>query len=190
MKCVKVPRRDLSQVKIPKAPGYDIVFEGDFALIPIIEDVKGLEVVECLPKKRDVTPRLNEIVNGISSFYIIGDIMVLSPKNELPRETLQKILDMYKVRSIYVKKRVSGELRVSELIHLAGEKRTTTTFSENGIKYFVNISKVYVNPSMATERIKMAEVIPPGSIVLDAFTGYGLWRYIWPKGWVTRSPET
>ncbi|MCH1771743.1 MULTISPECIES: class I SAM-dependent methyltransferase family protein [Metallosphaera] len=174
MKCVKVPRRLMGKVRVKRAPGYEILYEGDFALIPVSEVSEGLEVVECNPPLRRETPRLNEIVPGISSFYIVGDIMVISPKRELTQKEIERIMGTYnRVKAIYLRRKVTGELRVNELVHLAGEKRTTTTFNEGGLKYFVDLAKVYVNPSLATERLKIVDSIPQGSRVLDAFTGYG-----------------
>ncbi|MCY0863011.1 MAG: methyltransferase, partial [Metallosphaera prunae] len=67
MKCVKVPRRLMEKVRVKRAPGYEILYEGDFALIPVSEVSEGLEVVECNPHLRREIPRLNEIVPGISS---------------------------------------------------------------------------------------------------------------------------
>lgn len=174
MKCLKVPRRLMGEIRVKSVPGYEILYEGDYALIPVSEVREGQEVVECNPPVKRGTPKLNEIVPGVSSFYLVGDIMIISPRRELTQEEIGRIMRTYsKVRAIYLRKKVKGELRVNELVHVAGEKRTTTTFNEGGLKYFVDIAKVYVNPSMATERLRVVESVPSSSRVLDAFTGYG-----------------
>ncbi|QKR00407.1 methyltransferase domain-containing protein [Metallosphaera tengchongensis] len=174
MKCIKVPRRELGRIRIRVAPGYQIIFDGDFALIPVLEPQQGYEAVECSPAPKETTPKLRDLIPNVSSFYVIGDIMVLSPKKEIIKAELEKLLKLRRgVRSIYIRKRVSGELRINELEHVAGEKRTVTEFREGGLRFIVDIAKVYVNPSMATERLRLVKSIPEGSRVLDVFTGYG-----------------
>ncbi|AEB95457.1 MULTISPECIES: methyltransferase [Metallosphaera] len=171
MKCLKVPRRKLGELKgVEVHPGYNIIFDGEYALIPV-SNFQG-ELVECNPLPKERTPRLNELIPGLSSFYKVGDILIISPKREIRGEELDLILKTYRAKSLFIRKKVKGEFRVNELIHVAGENRTTTIFSESGIKYFVDVSKVYVNPSMATERLRIVNEIDRGK-VLDVFTGYG-----------------
>ncbi|EHP70775.1 putative methyltransferase [Metallosphaera yellowstonensis MK1] len=138
------------------------------------EPTKELEVVECNPLEVR-TKRLNEVIPGASSFYVIGDIAIVSYKGkEDPRSVGEAIIRLVpRVRSVFLKRRVVGELRLGELIPIAGEGKTTTSFVEGRISFFVDVSKVYVNPSLAIERMKVSERVDRGDLVLDAFTGYG-----------------
>ncbi|WP_338603922.1 methyltransferase [Sulfolobus tengchongensis] len=122
------------------------------------------------------TERLNKDFPGVRSFYIIGDIAIITPKrvNVDYKLVAQKIMQNHpKIKAVYLKKRVKGELRTNELEFLAGEKTTATIYKENGLSFYVDISKVYVNPSLSGDRLRNVELINDGSIILDAFTGYG-----------------
>lgn len=122
------------------------------------------------------TERLNKIFRGARSFYIIGDIAIVTPKKvEIDYKSFaRKIMENHpKIKAVYLKRKVSGGFRINDLEFLAGEKITTTVFKENGIRFYVDISKVYVNPSLGGDRLRNVELLDDNRIILDAFTGYG-----------------
>ncbi|EZQ02070.1 methyltransferase [Candidatus Acidianus copahuensis] len=114
-------------------------------------------------------------MKGVSSFYVIGEIALVSPKIEVNKDELAKAVMKInpRVKAVYIRKKVTGNLRVNELEHIGGETITKTKFKENGITFVVDISKVYVNPSLSGEHLRVKDEIKEGEIVLDAFTGYG-----------------
>jgi tRNA wybutosine-synthesizing protein 2 len=120
------------------------------------------------------TPRLSEIIKGVRSYYIIGDIALVSPKVEVNKEELAKALIGINphIKTVFIRKKVSGELRINDLEFAGGEYKTETIYKEDGLKFKVDISKVYVNPSLASERSRLESEIECGKL-FDVFTGYG-----------------
>lgn len=137
-------------------------------------NINGVERVDCAKVKKR-TPKLSDIFPGIRSFYLLGDILLISPKEETDLSFLAKIILKInpKVKTVFLRRRVSGELRINELEFLGGEYKTTTVYKENGINFYVDISKVYVNPSLSSERLNTANEIECKGIILDAFCSYG-----------------
>lgn len=106
---------------------------------------------------------------------MIGDIAIVSPKVEVDKKELAKAIMTIspKVKAVYIRKKVSGIYRINELEFAGGEPITTTIFKENGLRFYVDIAKVYVNPSLGAERLNTRKEVDENDIVLDAFTGYG-----------------
>lgn len=42
----------MGEIRVKSVPGYEILYEGDYALIPVSEVREGQEVVECNPRSR------------------------------------------------------------------------------------------------------------------------------------------
>ena len=120
------------------------------------------------------TPRLSDIIRGVRSYYIIGDIALVSPKVDVNKEELAKALLTInpRIKTVFIRKKVSGELRINDLEFAGGEYKTETIYKEDGLKFKVDISKVYVNPSLANERSRLESEVECGKL-LDVFTGYG-----------------
>ncbi|MBO8173908.1 MAG: class I SAM-dependent methyltransferase family protein [Thermococcus sp.] len=169
--------------------------EGEFIIFPVKERVEGFEIVETEFEPVEKRPHsYREVVNVPnhlkpllpSSFDIIGNIAVI----ELPEELMQygkqigeAILKVHKhIKAVFAKgSAVSGEFRVRELIHLAGEKRTETLHKENGIKLKLDVAKVYFSPRLATERMRVFKKAEEGEIVFDMFAGVGPYSILLAK---------
>ncbi len=122
------------------------------------------------------TPKLRELVEGVSSYYIIGNIVILSPKKkDIDKEKLAKAIMQInpKVKAVYIKRKISGELRIGELELIGGEDVSKTIFKENGLSFIVDIKKVYVNPSLSGEHNRVKQEVRENEKILDAFCGYG-----------------
>ncbi|MEM0122736.1 MAG: methyltransferase [Saccharolobus sp.] len=120
--------------------------------------------------------RLNKIFPGVRGFYIIGEIAIINPKRvDVNYELVaRKIIENNpRIKAVYLKKKVGGELRINQLEFLAGIKTTITIYKENGIRFYIDTSKAYVNPSLSGDRLKNLDLVIDGDIILDAFTGYG-----------------
>ena len=116
------------------------------------------------------------------SFSIIGDIAVISLKDEEMlkyKDIIAKcIMSIQKrVKSVWAKVDTEGEFRVARLIHLGGEKRTETVYKEHGMRFKVDVAKVYINPSLAEEHHEIAQRVEDGFKVLDAFSGLGFFSF-------------
>jgi tRNA (guanine37-N1)-methyltransferase len=75
------------------------------------------------------------------------------------------------IRTVCLSKPVKGELRTRDIEIIAGEKRTNTIHKEYGLKFEIDIKKTYFSPRLSTERKRIADLVKPGEIVVDMFTG-------------------
>ncbi len=112
-----------------------------------------------------------------NSYDIIGDVLIIKlPSEVLPYsrvigEALAKINK--NVRAIYAAGPVDGEFRVRPLTLIYGERVEKTVYREYGIDIAVNVTKTYVNPSLAEEHRRIAEKVVEGEVVGDIFCGVG-----------------
>lgn len=178
MMCAKIKRREFDKIKskLNADNNFSFIFENDYILIPIRSADKSIEVVECNPQPKSKTPRLHDIVDNASSYYVIGDIALVNVKNQKIdfKQLSAAILSINKnVKSVFLRKKVKGELRINDIEFLGGEYKTKTIYKENGLKFVVDISKVYVNPSLANERLNIRKEVNHNGKILDAFAGYG-----------------
>ncbi|MEL9929555.1 MAG: methyltransferase domain-containing protein [Sulfolobales archaeon] len=125
---------------------------------------------------RGVLP--DDIVSRLPrSFDLVGDIALIKlPEDLIPYgpQVSEAIMKIHRnVRSVYARRRVSGVFRIHELIHIGGVDISETVYTENGVRFYVDVKKMFVNPRMATERLRIAGIIDEGSSVLDLFSGYG-----------------
>lgn len=124
--------------------------------------------------KKELTK--NELDKVKNAFDIVGDIAVL----EIPRELRSKnkiiaaaVMDLHRnVKSVYLEKGGrAGKYRLQKLQWLAGEKRTTTSATENGVRLKLDIAKVYFSPRQASERKRIYEQVRENEEVLVMFSG-------------------
>jgi len=127
-----------------------------------------------------------ELSQVISSFDIIGDIAVLKIPPSLEgrkRDIAEAILENLKnVKVVYRQlSPVSGEYRITELEHLAGERRTSTLYKEHGCVLRVDVSKVFFTPRLSAERLRIASLVREGERVLNMFAGVGSFSIVIAK---------
>ncbi|MBL7206411.1 MAG: class I SAM-dependent methyltransferase family protein [Candidatus Aenigmarchaeota archaeon] len=112
-----------------------------------------------------------------TGFQRIGDIVILNLKKQvdsLDTEIAQTILDNFPyVKSIWKKSGIKGELRVPEVRHVLGEKRSITIHKENNCLFKMDISKVMFSQGNLKERGRLPEIIKDGEVVIDMFAGIG-----------------
>jgi tRNA (guanine37-N1)-methyltransferase len=117
---------------------------------------------------RDVLPR---------SYDVIGRVIVIKIPDELAqyREEIGRALLQARpeARSVAQDRGVQGEDRVRCLSVIAGEPDLWTVHVEHGIRFELDPSKVYFSPRLATERLRVTELVKDGEAVLDMFAGVG-----------------
>ena len=109
---------------------------------------------------------------------VVGDIAIvrlpalgLSERRKFAKEMMAEVAN---VRAVYEQKgAVTGEFRLRKLIHLAGERRTSTIHRENGCVYRVDVARCYFSPRLSTERLHVANAVSGGERVLNMFAGVG-----------------
>uniref|UniRef100_A0A7C2Z8W1 Class I SAM-dependent methyltransferase family protein n=1 Tax=Ignisphaera aggregans TaxID=334771 RepID=A0A7C2Z8W1_9CREN len=139
----------------------------------IAEKVLGSEQAEALWKRIE----------------IIGDIAVIRKPygKDIPVEVFrllgEEILkSMPYVKSVWLAASpVQGAERVREYIHLAGEKKSETTYKEHGCVFKLDIVRVYVSPVLGYDHMRIARQVKEGETVLNMFAGYGPYSVILSK---------
>lgn len=194
MKCVKVPLKQLNDVRIKLMENdmmnmeYKIKASGDFGYIPINEDTDDYEIVDVeLEPMKKVPHNFSELLkneltdeeieNLRTSFDTIGDIVIL----EIPEELQDKkqiigdaALKFTKRKSIYMKKSaIKGTTRVRDLEFLSGKDDSVTIHREHGARLKLDVREVYFSPRLATERKRVMESVTDGERILDMFCGIG-----------------
>ncbi len=190
--CAVVPREDgentrliLSETGLMRTDVH-IASDDKFVYIPVTTEKgirfpvqeKELEEIDTHLNFKDVLelpPGLMELVPN--SFDIVGDIFVLKLFPELEPYTediANALLETNKnAKVVALDKGVKGEFRTRNLEILAGENRTTTVQKEYGLRYEMDLAKVYFSPRLATERKRISELAQPGERVMDMFCGVG-----------------
>jgi tRNA (guanine37-N1)-methyltransferase len=189
--CAIVPREEGEKVrkKLSEAGllrlDARITSDGQHVYIPITggdghHPVKEMDMEEVvLPKSYqdilDLPSGLMELLP--TSFDIVGDIFVLKLIDEIipyARDIASALLETNRNAKVVVLDRgVKGEFRTRDLELLAGENRTTTVQKEYGLRFEMDLAKVYFSPRLATERKRIADLVTPGERILDMFCGVG-----------------
>ncbi len=118
---------------------------------------------------------------------IIGDIAIIRIPFELEPEELkplaERILEEFKyIRSVWGGlPGVSGPYRLRPYVHLAGEKRSETIYREHGCLFKVDITRVYVSPTLNYEHRRIARLVRPGEVITNMFAGAGFFSIIAAK---------
>lgn len=155
---------------------YKIKRDETFIYFPVEKGIPGYDTAEYSFEKKRATPdSLKKF--GISSFDIVGDIALVDVPEELQdrkKEIAEALLTRKPVHAVFQKvSKVQGEFRTRTFQHLSGERKSETIHTEYGLKFKVDINKVYFNPRLATERLRIAKKVNPGEIVTDMFCGVG-----------------
>jgi tRNA (guanine37-N1)-methyltransferase len=127
-----------------------------------------------------------EIRKLYASFDIVGDIAVFKVPKELERHKYvigNVLLEKIKpVKSVWCQVGpVSGEYRIRELEHVAGENRSITLYKEHGCLFKVDILRVYFSPRLSAERLRVAELVDEGEVVFNMFAGVGTFSIVIAK---------
>lgn len=191
--CLVVPKRRAEEVRRSLLERgllekhLTVLREGDFILFPVREQFdsefrfeekefsEAFKPISHYSEVVDVPEELKSLLP--TSLDIIGDIALVRMPDELRDyggAVGDAILKAYKsVLCVFADEGVGGEYRIRRLRHLAGENRTRTVHREHGLNFYVDVSKAYFSPRLASERVRITEQVKPGEIVLDLFTGVG-----------------
>ncbi len=164
-----------NDIFIPITVGPDDDIELCFPIIKMefeeVEEVKGYKELANVPEDlRELLP---------TSFDIIGDICILKLVDELMPHSHDIGEAILKANSnlnvVALDGGVKGEFRTRDLEVIAGEKRTTTTHKEFGLRFEMDVGKVYFSPRLARERKRVVDLVQDndGEIILDMFAGVG-----------------
>jgi len=163
---------------------YRILLVDEHLLIPIIDQVKcenilrehniEFEMVKCNPPQKKIT-RIIEY--KIPSHDIIGKIVIVREKvvKEYGKSNITRILrSIYpRIEAIYVKHGTEHDYRLGRLQLIWGKEIKCIVYKEYGLKFFIDLHRVYFNPRLSTEHRLLAENVRNGEIIFDLFSGFG-----------------
>jgi tRNA (guanine37-N1)-methyltransferase len=120
------------------------------------------------------------------AFDQIGNIIILRiPDSLLSKKKLigQVLLEKVKTAKsvFYQSSPVEGDYRIRRLELLAGEDRTETEYKEHGCRFKVDVEKTFFSPRLATERLRIADLIQDGEIIINMFGGIGMFSIVAAK---------
>ena len=170
--------------------------ENGFVFFPLkrLEEVHGLveelggELTQALFEVRARRPRsLKEYLAGKlpssildklpSSYDIIGDLILVDLNDELrsyAREIGEALLRLHpRARMVLVKGETTGDYRIRDVEVVAGSGSTETIYREHGCIYKLDLRRVFFNPRLSGERLRIARQVAAGERVLDMFAGVG-----------------
>ena len=109
---------------------------------------------------------------------VIGDIAIIELPEDLKRFSSvigKGIMRINPHVRLVLKKRseISGRFRTRKLEVIAGVGGTETVYHEFSCEYNLDVSKVYFNPRLSHERIRVAQQAKAGESVVDMFAGVG-----------------
>jgi tRNA (guanine37-N1)-methyltransferase len=111
-------------------------------------------------------------------FCVIGDIAIISLPEELEGHKIriaEAVLSQAKnIRTVLEKvSKLEGDRRVARFEHLAGEESTLTVHTEFGLRYRLDVRRVFFNGRLAFERSRVAAQVKSTERVLVPFAGVG-----------------
>lgn len=125
---------------------------------------------------RDIIPdERRDLVPG--RFSLVGDVAIISIPPELEsqkREIGEAIVSSHKSVKTVLRKisKLEGEKRVASFEVLAGGG-TVTIHREFGFAYRLDVARVFFNPRLASERMRVASKALPGERAIVPFAGVG-----------------
>ena len=104
----------------------------------------------------------------ISAFDQIGNIIIV------------RIPD-----SLLSKKKLIGDTLLEQVKSaksiLAGDDKTETEYKESGCKFIVDVQKVFFSPRLSSERMRVADSVNDGEVIVNMFGGIGMFSIIAAK---------
>src|SRR5215211_6217924 len=125
----------------------------------------------------------DEVSQVYSAFDQIGDIVIIKiPDNLMPKKKLIADIILAHVKTAKVVfaqvSPVKGDYRVRNLEFVAGENRTVTEYKEHGCRFRVDVAKTYFSPRLSTERLRIANMVGEGEIIVNMFAGVGTYSVL------------
>ncbi len=122
----------------------------------------------------------------ISAFDQVGDIIIIRiPDSLLSKKKIigEALLEQVKsVKSVFHQSSsVEGEFRTRDLEILAGKDKTETEYKESGCRFMIDVRKVFFSPRLSSERLRIAELISDGEVIVNMFGGIGMFSIIAAK---------
>jgi len=128
----------------------------------------------------------NGFGNFCNSFDVVGDIAITKlpvPSQENSQAVAQAIMSCNGgVKTVLAQTSgVRGDFRLRGLVCIGGEDRTRTTHREHGCVFAVDVERCYFSPRLSGERLRIANLVQPGEVVVNLFAGVGCFSILIAK---------
>jgi len=120
------------------------------------------------------------------SYDIVGDIAVIRVPEKLKQHSrliAEAVMQTHKRVKTVLRQTspVSGDLRLRELEWVEGETKTETLYREFGCAFRVDLAECYFSPRLSHERMRIAQLVQPGEMVVNMFAGVGCYSILIAK---------
>jgi len=120
------------------------------------------------------------------SYDIVGDIAVIrvpEPLKQRSKIIAEAVMQTNKrLKAVWRQtSSVSGNFRLRGLEFVLGERKTETLHKEHGCIFKVDLEKCYFSPRLSYERMRIAEQVQPGEVILNMFAGVGCYSIVIAK---------
>ena len=118
----------------------------------------------------------SELGKVYNSFDVIGDIAIIKINTLQNAEAIAKqiMVTQKNIKTVLTPTTsITGDFRVRELKHLAGENKTITTHKESGCIFKVDVEKCYFSPRLSHEHFRVAKLVQSDETVVNMFAGVG-----------------
>ena len=164
--CRRKISSDESHVYLP-------VLEIDDQLEAKLGQIAEFELLEIEFEEEEQIPSPEELLGFRPSFEVVGDIALVEDI-EAEKVAFALMSTSKSIKTVIAPiSEVEGEFRTRRFRHVAGEIRTVTTHKEHGLRYRVDLEGAYFTPRLGTERLRIADQVRSGDMVLDMFAGVG-----------------
>jgi tRNA (guanine37-N1)-methyltransferase len=137
----------------------------------------------CLKKTLSEILPQDDLPHISNSYDIVGEIAIirLTASSKKHSQAIAKaIMSIHKnVKTVLAQTGpVNGDFRLRKLGHVAGEKKTTTVHKESGCLFAVDVENCFFSPRLFYERMRIAELVKDGEVVVNMFAGVGCFSII------------
>ncbi len=189
--------------------GLELIRAEDYLLLPLIHELSDREVsrireqageiaiqsgvfeeVEIAPKTLEEAVRgqiPSELTRQLPrALDVIGDISVIELPQDLEQFSSVVGRGIMKVNPhvrlvLWKRSETGGQFRTRKFQVIGGVGGTETVCREFGCEYHLDISKVFFSPRLSHERMRVAQKVKPGELVVDMFAGVGPYSVLMAK---------
>ena len=156
--------------KLTKTPAQELVTNIE-KLLSKNSIILTPEMASYLPKKWEL---LGDLALVPSDVLNTEEWHIIRSKNEtLYQEIWQEIANSLRVSRIARQSEIANDkLRSSQVKMIIGDSGEVE-FTDNGVKFWLDVTKVMFSSGNVTERHRIGEIDMTGEIVVDAFSGIG-----------------
>jgi len=124
-----------------------------------------------------------DVANIYNSYDIVGDIAIIrltETSKRYGQAVAEAVMNVHKnVKTVLAQiSPVYGDFRLRKLECVAGENKTITVDKESGCLFTVDVEKCYFSPRLFYERMRIAELVKNGEVVVNMFAGMGCFSII------------